>query len=209
MIRDDQIAREAGEGIPRRELAAKYGITEARISQIVLAKHEEITDDANRAILFAELDFVKSKILEIFSRPRPPKVTPSGLIVFEPLIDENGEPVRAANGKGFLSDYSKPVYDDAPYIEAAKMVPNLSKEQASLYGLHRPKAKEKDESAELQNLLAWAQGNVDKVKEQQALIESLQQQLGAEPEIFEAEVITPRPGEGDQEGEDPQPGARS
>src|ERR1700722_14578139 len=97
--RDDIIAKEAGEGVPRRELAAKYGVSQARISQIVLAHHEEISDEATRAQMVASLFFVAENLLEIQRRPRPPKVTPSGKLVYEPLLDEDGNPMRDNRGQ--------------------------------------------------------------------------------------------------------------
>lgn len=190
-VRDEQIAIEAGEGIPRHVLAKKYGISEARLSQIILAKQDEISDDANRALLFAQLDFVKQRILEIFSRPRPVKVNPSGRLVYEPLM-EDGEPVLSAKGVPML-DYTKPVYDDSPYIEAAKMVPNLIDRQSRLYALDRPKPKERDESAELKSMLTWAESIVEENRQ-------LKRRLDGIPDIVvDAEVIPPEEIEGPQE----------
>src|SRR5260370_37345783 len=94
MIRDKQIAEEAGEGVSRRVLARKYGVSEARISQIVLQEQEKISDDAARATLEAQLEFALGKALALLCADPQQKVTPSGKLVYMPLMDEHGERLR-------------------------------------------------------------------------------------------------------------------
>lgn len=177
VLRDGEIARRAGEGENRRLLAEEYGISQARISQIVLAEQDAITDDANRALLVAQLDFVKEKILEIFSRPRSPKVTPSGRLVFEPLLDENGEPIPAANGKGFMDDYTKPILDDSPIIEAAKMVPNLVDRISKLQGLDKKPKDTREDTGAIESTMNYINALIAQGKSKDQELEDLRAQL--------------------------------
>ena len=181
--RDEQIAKEAGEGISRRELAAKYGVTQARISQIILAHHEEISDEATRAEMVAHLFFVAQNLLEIQRRPRPPKVSASGKLIYEPLLDENGEPLRDNRGQ-FVPDPSKPVLDDSPIIESAKQIPGTYDRIAKLMGLDRKAPKEKDESAEYAAMISWAEGLANENRALRERVNALDAQ-----EVFEAEVV--------------------
>lgn len=189
--RDEIIAKEAGEGIPRRELAAKYGVTQARISQIVLGHHEEISDDATRAQMVSSLFFVAENLLKIQRQPRSPKVTPSGRMIYQPLLSEDGEPLRDNKGH-FIDDYSKPVLDDSPIIESAKQIPATYDRIAKLMGLDRKAPKVVDESAEYQAQLAWVQSVADASQQAQRENEELRARLAMLEKggIQDAEVIT-------------------
>lgn len=192
--RDEIIAQEVGEGFPRREVAKKYGITEARVSQIMLAHHEEISDDAVRAEAIAQLDYTLQKVMETFQRPRQLKVTPSGRIVYEPLLDEDGEPLRDNRGQ-FIPDPSKPVYDDSPIFEAAKQVPSLLARKSQFMGLDRKAPRAVDESEAYAAQLAWAQTLADANLAVRRENEELQARIAALERggIEDAEIIHDSP----------------
>jgi hypothetical protein len=189
--RDELISQEAGEGIPRREIARKYGITEARVSQIVLAHHEEISTDAARAESVALLEFGLEKAAELLRMPPQRKVSPSGKMVFEPLLDENGEILR--NNRGIpLDDPSKPVYDYSHVTEALKQLPPLLDRKSKFMGLDLKAPKEKDESAEYAAQLSWVQGVAEANQAVTRENEELRARLAALERggVEDAEIVT-------------------
>jgi transcriptional regulator with XRE-family HTH domain len=186
IVRDSEIARRAGEGESRRALAEEYGVSQARISQIVLAEQEEISDDANRAMMVANLFFVAENILAIQRRPRPPKVTPSGRIVYEPLLDENGEPVLDHKGQP-LPDPAKPIYDDSPIIESAKMIPNLYDRISKLMGLEK-KPKDREDTGALESTMQYINSLISQNKIKERELDDLRAQL-MKASSYEIEMV--------------------
>ena len=78
-------------------------------------------------------------------------------MVFEPLLDENGEIMR--NNRGIpLDDPGKPVYDYSHVTEALKQLPPLLDRKSKFMGLDLKAPKEKDESAEYAAQLSWVKG---------------------------------------------------
>jgi hypothetical protein len=135
VFRDHEIREMRTEGYNLQQIADTVGLTKARVSQICRTQGEEVPDDEYRAFLIDQTEFALAKVQNVLRQPPPPKVTPSGKIVYEPLIDKEGEPVMGQEGHSRgnpLGDVTKPVLDWSAHVEAAKAVPSLADRLAKL-----------------------------------------------------------------------------
>jgi transcriptional regulator with XRE-family HTH domain len=179
--RDLLITERIAQGDRLKDIALDLGLSISRVSQIHHDRREIIGDDEKREILAAKLEWVlDEKLMALMKLPPQVKVTPSGRTVYEPDMDDP---------TGKTPDYTRPVYDYSLPIEAAKAFTTVADNLARLYGLNRPKQKERDDSPQAQEYYAWAEANVKKIKELEAkLLEA-----GIYPDAVEAELVEDDP----------------
>ena len=191
ILRDQEITRRRGEGESAWKLSQEFGVSIARISQIMLANHEEISDDAARAEGVAFLDSALEKVMETLHLPLQQKVAPNGKLVYGNLVDENGEIVRDSRGNP-VQDPSKPVYDYSHVFEAAKQIPGLLDRKSKFMGLDRKAPRATDESAEYQAQLTWVQSVADASQKTQRENEELRARLAALERggVEDAEIVS-------------------
>jgi len=154
-----------------QEISEKFGISKARISQIVSRYYEEIPDDGSRDIQRAKLERAQEVVLGIMNGPGKRVVSPGGSPVFERFPD------------GTI-DYNKPLYDEEIKIKAALAGATISERLARSYGLDRPRQKQKDESTEFDQAMEYVKELAKQNKDLQERL-SLHEDTG----VYEAEVI--------------------
>jgi len=195
LLKRDMVIREKiAQGVPRQQLADQYGITLARLSQINSEQYEGLTEDGRRDFLIAQHQFLVEKLYETVLNP-PVKVNASGRLVYETLIDKDGEPVR--NGKGnYVDDFSRPVRDDKAASEASKAIKGHMEELAKLQGLYQKAPKKRDEAGDLQEYMSYLQQQTERALRLEAENENLRAQL-IHPRVIDAEIVQE---EGQEEG---------
>jgi hypothetical protein len=176
---------EMAKSFPRRKVAETFGISQARVSQIVAEHHEATTIDEQRAQQSVQIEFAIEKLMEVLRQPVQIKVTPSGRPVYDLMMDEE-------SGK-LIPDLSKPIYDYSLPIESAKAISSIMDRQARLNALDLKKPKEKDESGEREGWIAEFQRLFAENKE-------LRDRLG-DRYYVEAEVIEPPPELASEQGD--------
>ena len=176
MLRDVSIRDDVARGRPRQEIADAHGISLVRVCQINSEQYEGISEDEQRNLLIAQLEYLNTKLHETIRNP-PQKVTPSGRLVYQPLVDSDGEIIRNAKGAP-LDDFSSPVLDDRAVSEASKAINANLAEIAKLQGVHRKAPKPKDEvSPELEQAMEWVKSQGSANRDLQALVAELQAQV--------------------------------
>jgi hypothetical protein len=183
VIRRDILIREAiAQGKPRQEIAEEHGISLARVSQINSEQYDSLSDDETRDVLRAQHEYIIRKNLETIASP-PQKVSPSGRLIYKPLLDEDGNPVIAESGHGRgnpLNDISQPVEDRDAIATASKAAQASMESIAKLLGINIIKPKIVDESKIYLETMQWATEQATRAKEQELVIEELKAQLGIE-----------------------------
>ena len=202
--RDMAICADAAAGVNKQEIATKYGVSLVRIYQIISERYEGLTEDGRRDLLVAHYEYLIEKNMKIVNNP-PQKVTPSGKLVYEPLIDENGEIVRNSKGQA-MDDFSRPIFDDRAVSEATKAIATAIDGIAKLGGLYQKAPRVKDETPEYDKMMAdWRndQAAIRQLEEQKRAIEADRQELASRlvryesGEIHEAIVIEGNASSGD------------
>jgi transcriptional regulator len=171
--RNDSIV-EMAKGHSRKEVADAFGISEARVSQIITEDHESVSPEQSRAQQALRIEFLLENLFEILRQPKQIKVSPSGRPVYELMTDEE-------TGK-LIPDLGRPVYDYSLPIETTKAAVTAMERQAKLGALDIKKAKERDESADFEQMLSWARQLAAENKE-------LRDRLEKDQVYLEAEVV--------------------
>jgi hypothetical protein len=153
------------EGYGLQVIANHFGISRPRVSQIVSEYHAGIADDDNREIIRTQLD----SYLETTLHP----------IIFGP-----GQPLYATgSGKLVLDPDGNIIYDKRINIEAINVALRVQERKSRLMAYDRPKAKEKDETGEISEAMAYVESLTARKKELEALVAQYEQHgiVDAEP----------------------------
>lgn len=102
-------------------LAEEFGLSQARVSQIISEVRAGIGETKKEELFQREMDFIDSlrtQAMELVTAPLPPAFSQKGY----PLVDENGQVVRDASGR----------------LNAMKMAVALHERVSKLTGLDAP-----------------------------------------------------------------------
>lgn len=161
------------------EIGEKYGVSKARISQILQRYYEELPDDGSRDIQRAKLEKLQEEMFAIALGPGKPMVSPGGKQVFQ--TDEDGNIL-----------YGKPLYDQELKIKGALAAVTISERLAKSNAWDKRKPTEKDESSEYANAMEY----VESLAKQNRELESQKEILAAKladhednQDVVEAEII--------------------
>jgi hypothetical protein len=164
--RNLRIAQMVSEGYGLQVIADHFGITRARVSQINSEYQSVISDDGTRDVLIAQLDSYLSDTLN-------------------PIIRGPGQPLYASgSGKLVLDPEGGIIYDEHIKIDAVNSALRVIERRAKLSALDRAKAKEKDESKEIGEALAYLETLASEKQALEARLAQYEQQL---PELREVE----------------------
>lgn len=161
-------------------ISEQFGVSKARISQIVQRYYEELPDDGSRDLQRAKLEEAQRMMFAIMTGPGKRVVSPGGSPVFE----------RFADG---TIDYDRPLYDEEIRIKAALAGVTISERLAKSFAWDRPKQKEKDESGEFAEAMAYLETLSKENKEKDRRLELLQERLAeieGDKDIVEAEIVS-------------------
>lgn len=129
-------------GWTQERIGAKFGITHARVSQILKQIRASIPEATRQDLITTEverLDYILTKTVEVLERSHV-IVTPSGRVAHEIVeyahdedgnirIDEHGHPIPKKLRK---------VLDDGPILQAVDRVAAIGRERRRLLGLDAP-----------------------------------------------------------------------
>lgn len=172
-LRDQEIVAAARKNSPRRDIAQKYGITEARVSQIITANLDpKYPDEDLRAWLLEGYFGDMSTLQEI--KDGPGRAITSG----------KGDHVRDGNTGDFA-------YDPSPRIDAIRTFAQVRKNVAMLMGSEKQVSKAPEETPGLTEALEWLERTAKEneiLKEQNRVLASRLAALERQ-DLHEAEVI--------------------
>lgn len=174
--RDARIVARVAEGkYSYQQIAEEFGVSKARIAQIVKRFYEELPDEDARFAQRAKMERLQEEMFEIATGPGKRMVSPGGSPIFE------------RNDDGTIN-YDKPLYDDGDRIKAALAAVTIGERLARSGAWDQAKQKQKDESEDVKAMMEYVQGLAAKNKE-------LQDQLALQEEAitYEVEVIESPP----------------
>lgn len=202
MSRDQAIREMIENGASRQEIADRYGISMARVSQINSGRYEKLTEDEQRNWLLSRHEFLADKNIRTVLSP-PQKVSPSGSLVYEPLLDGDGSPILSSHGKP-VPDVTRPVLDQQAASDASRAAGTHLAEIAKLSGLYQKAPKKQDESGEYEAWMNAITVQTERVKvlydrlsryEDASDIFSIEAAPGNETPVYSAEVVEEDHGE--------------
>lgn len=168
------------EGYRLDEIASTFGITRARVSQINSEYHDDVTDEAERDLALAQLDYLIHDVLYPLLRgPGKRLVSPSGRPVYEVKegqTDNRGNPVF---------DFSRPIYDEYARVEVVNVFLKAQERRAKFSALDRAQPREKDESQEFTEMMNWVRTLAVQNKELRAKLSQYETE-----EFHEADVVS-------------------
>jgi Sigma-70, region 4 len=132
--RDQQIVAMKGEGKSYQQIADTFGITKARVSQIISRAYEDVSDDSYREGMRLDLEGKLAELNRLIASPGKVMVSPGGRIICHYVGDGTD-----------AIDYSRPVYDEFVKVDAIKAYFAGLERLARMHAIDRPKAKERDE----------------------------------------------------------------
>lgn len=171
--RDQQIVTMKREGRPYSEIAEHFGISKARVSQIVSRVYEDVTDDSYREGMRLDIEGKLQVLNKLITGPGKPMVTPGGKIVCAYKDDGSGD-----------LDYDKPLYDEFVKVDAIKTYLSALERLARQHATDRPKARDRDESQELAQAMKWVEQVAEDNKRLQKELERYQ------GDIVEGEIVS-------------------
>jgi hypothetical protein len=166
-VRDAEIIEDICRGIPPAVVAAKNGISKARVYQIIQENTSDTKDDVTRDAQRMTLEDLQQEMVEIAKGP--------------------GRRVVDVKGNLMSDDDGKPLYDKELKIKAALAWASLSERLSKSYALDRPKQKETDISVEVE--MAF-QGIKQEQRQLEIENEELRRRLGDDPPVYNAEIVT-------------------
>lgn len=138
--RDGQILQMYAEGYTQRKIASTLGISAARVNQILkeygMTVSQGFEEDADRSLAGEKLDVLIERTMSYALGPGDQKVSSVGELVYEPLLDEDGEFIRDKRGKP-VPDPSRPVYDRFNIVKAAEVAGRLISQRSKLFATER------------------------------------------------------------------------
>lgn len=170
-LRDHEIIADARRNVPRRDIARKYSISEARVSQIITSSLDPKFPDED----------LRAWLLEGYF---------GDLGTLQEIKDGPGRPITSGKGDHVIDAVTgEPAYDPSPRIDAIRTAAQTRKNVAMLMGSEKPVPKPVEESPELGEALAWMR---QMAKENSALKEqnaALLARLALLEEAHPAEVV--------------------
>jgi hypothetical protein len=184
MVRDERILQMAAEGYSQREIGATLGVSGARINQILKELREDATDDGMRDRLDQISDMLLRRAVALATGRGKRLVAANGKPVYEmdPVVtDSRGQPVP---------DLTKPLYDEYSTLDAMMVAVKIMERKHIAYGLNK-KPKDKDESAEFEEMMEYVRQLAARNKEIMNKNEELKHRLAQYEgeEILEAELV--------------------
>ena len=150
--RDLRMVQMIAEGYSRQAVAEHFGVSRARVSQIVSSYHEPISDDASRDTLRTYLESYLTDTLH-------------------PIIRGSGQPLYSTgSGKLVLDPDGNMIFDERVKIDAINSALRVHERLAKMQAWDRPKAREKDESKEIAEALAYLSELAQEKQELQARV---------------------------------------
>lgn len=168
VVRDAEIIEDICRGIPPSVVAAKYGISRSRVSQIVQENTSDTADDVTRDAQRMTLEDLQQELIEIAKGP--------------------GRRVMDVKGNLMFDEDDQPMYDAELKIKAALAWASLSERLAKSYALDRPKQKEVDIAADVELAFLSYQKDAEEKRRLEVENEELRRRLG-EPTVHEAELV--------------------
>lgn len=127
-LRDAQIRIDAGKGASKTALAARYGVSVTRICQI-LAEETNVSDNDQRAWLFAQYQ--------------------GGIERLEEIIITPGRPITSGAGKHVIDETTgMPAFDPSPVVDAIRTKGQYLKSMAQLMGSEKMPTKVLEQTKE-------------------------------------------------------------
>lgn len=170
-LRDHEIIADARRNVPRRDIARKYSISEARVSQILTANLDPKFPDED----------LRAWLLEGYF---------GDLAITREIAEGPGRPITSGKGDHVIDAVTgEPAYDPSPRIDAIRTSAQVRKNIAQLMGSEKPVLKPVEESPEVAEALQWMQQTA---KENASLKESnaaLQARLALLENAHPAEVV--------------------
>jgi hypothetical protein len=183
MQRNQEIISMIRQGIPYQQIADAKGISKQRVSQINQEYQEVVTDDAYRELQRTRLEYIQDELFKEFTEP----------VI---LVNARGPvyeliKVNTPDGPKMVQDFDKPVYDRRLKLEIIDRIIKTDERIAKLFGLERGKQRDRDQSAEQQEFLAYVQQLMDEGDQLRKRNEELARQVAMlnQPQVIEAEVI--------------------
>jgi len=178
--RDARIVAAVAEGKRSyQEISEEFGVSKARVAQIVKRFYEELPDEDARHAQRAKLEEAQRVMFEIMRGKGKRVVSPGGSPVFE------------RNDDGTIN-YDAPLYDEEIRIKAALAATTIGERLARSGAWDLAKQKQKDESPEFAEAMAYLETLSKENKDKQHQLELLQERLAqieAGEDVVEAEVI--------------------
>lgn len=175
--RNQEIVAMISAGSSLADVAGKFGISRQRCSQIAQEYQEVISDDARRDILLTQMEGDLDILTGIIKNPGY-VVTPGGMIVCEYYddgrVDHRGKPVP---------DPSRPLIDKGLQVKGIEVATRLRERISKMYGIDRVRQRERDQSQEMDEFVAYVEKMSSENAELKAQVEKLSQS------IPEAEVV--------------------
>lgn len=166
-----------------QQISDTFGLSKARVAQIVARFYEELPDDGARHAQRAKLEEAQRVMFEIMRGPGKRVVSPGGTAVFE------------KNPDGTLN-FGKPLYDEEIRIKAALAATTIGERLSRSGAWDLAKQKQKDESPEFAEAMSYletlSKQNKDK-DEQLELLQERLRQIEANEDVVEAEIIEDHP----------------
>lgn len=137
--RNEALFADFTNGATYAELQEKYGISSARVGQIIASERAKIPLRDRQAIvqdMTAQLDAMRVKAEAIVHAPPVVALTSKGDIV--PSFGENGRP-----------DYSRPAQDHSASLAAMDTVVRIQARESRLLGLDQPTQAKVESSMEI------------------------------------------------------------
>lgn len=171
--RNARIIQMSNEGRTLAEIGAHFGLSRARISQIINEYDSEIGDDDYRAVMRVKLESFLNDTLE-------------------PLRHGPGKPLVAnGNGQWIKDEFGNPVYDEFVKIDVINTEIRVIERLTKLYAIDKVRIKETADQSEMDRVVAFFE---ETLREKKELEERLAAYEGP-PQIMIADVIDDASGE--------------
>ena len=137
ILRDEEIVAAARRNIPRRDIAKKYGISEARVSQIVTRNLDPKYPDED----------LRAWLLEGYF---------GDLQVLQEIKEGPGRAITSGKGEHVIdATTGEPAYDPSPRIDAVRTAAQARKNIAMLMGSEKPVQKTETDDAWTKDVQEW------------------------------------------------------
>lgn len=164
----------SNEGRTLAEIGGHFGLSRARISQIIHEYDSEITDDDYRAVMRVKLESFLHDTLE-------------------PLRHGPGKPLVAnGNGQWIKDEFGNPVYDEFVKIDVINTEIRVIEKLTKLYAIDKVKVKDTADSSEMDQVVAFFEETLREKKELEDRLALYETPPGAEyAEIVDDEPDSP------------------
>jgi hypothetical protein len=173
--RNLRIVQMVQQGYSLQVVADQHGLSRARISQIVSEYHAPITDDSARDVLRTKMEsWIDDELIPIIKGP--------GLPLFS-----------SGSGKLILDPEGNMIYDKRIKLQAVDSAIRVVERLTKMNAWDRPKAREKDESKEIAEAMAYLNELAAEKQELQARVTQYEATVVPPPEpphdiTYDAEI---------------------